>query len=63
MVFETKSWRKKLASFMREMATKAKFTIKKPYKHLVQKLRNENVAPTDIMQIRRHKICTVGFEL
>ena len=51
---------KKLASFMKEMASKANFTGKKltnhsARKHLVQKLRDENVPPTDIMQISGHR--------
>ncbi|XP_061174899.1 uncharacterized protein KIAA1958 homolog [Saccostrea echinata] len=51
---------KKLASFMKEMAVKANFTGKKltnhsARKHLIQKLRDENVPPTDIMQISGHK--------
>ena len=51
---------KKLASFMKEMSSKVNFTGKKitnhsARKHLVQKLRDENVPPTDIMQISGHR--------
>ncbi|XP_061191553.1 uncharacterized protein LOC133199700 [Saccostrea echinata] len=51
---------KKLASFMKEMAVKANFTGKKltnhsARKHLIQKLRDLNVPPTDKMQISGHK--------
>lgn len=52
MIYEMKSWReKKLASFMKEMATSAKFnsqtlTNYSAKKDLVQKIRNENVTQT-----------------
>lgn len=45
---------------MKEMATSAKFnsqtlTNSSAKKYLVQKIRNENVTQTDIMQISGHK--------
>lgn len=52
---------KKLGGLMKSMATKAgldpnkRLTNHSARKHLVQKLRDNNVAPTDIMQITGHK--------
>lgn len=48
------------------MATKANFTgqtltIYSARKHLVQKIRNGSVPPTDIMQIIRHRNVQLAF--
>lgn len=60
------SWRNNLASFMKEMATKANFaghtlTNYSAGKHLVQKIHNLNVPPTHIMQISRQKIVQFNY--
>lgn len=66
--FSNKSWREKTCFIYERDVYKSKLylscktlTNQSASKHLVQKLLNENAPPTDIMQNKRTKICTVGW--